>query len=84
MTEPEWSELDRGLVLALLAERAETCKMCGHPMSVCRDPKTAGTWLVTEEICQPSRVAQATAEQSKTRGVVFHTHRTVMGVDLGA
>ena len=83
VTEPEWSELDRGLVLALLAERAETCPMCGHLMSECRDPKTAGSWTVTEVICEASRVAQATAENSKSRGAVFNTHRTFMGVDLG-
>jgi len=83
ITEPEWSELDRGLLLALLAERAETCSMCGHLMSECRDKKTAGSWLVIEDICQPSRVAQATVENSKTRGAVFSTRRTFLGVDLG-
>lgn len=65
-------------MLALLAERAEKCPQCGHPMSVCRDPRTAGTWRVIEEICQPSRVAQAVAENAaaaKRRGVVFKTAR---------
>lgn len=74
----EWSDADRGLVLALLAERAETCPSCGHPMSVCRDPATAGTWQVVEEICQPTRVARAVAEDvAKTgrRGVIVATRR---------
>lgn len=82
VTEPEWSELDRGLLLALLAERAETCSMCGHLMSECRDSRTAGTWSVFEDVCQPSRVAQAWAEGSKTRGAVILTHRSIRGVDL--
>lgn len=80
MAEPEWSDVDRGLLLALLAERAEICSLCGHPMSVCRDPKTAGSWRVVEDVCQPSVVAQATAEnlaeQKKRRGLVLMTHRT--------
>lgn len=77
--EPEWSDMDRGLVVALLAERRETCPLCGHPMAVCRDPRTAGTWQVKEEVCQPSRISQAAAEsvrESKRRGVVLMTKRT--------
>lgn len=77
--EPEWTEADRGLVLALLAEQRETCPMCGHPMSVCRDQNTAGQWQVKEQICQPSRISQAAAEsvsESKRRGVVLMTKRT--------
>lgn len=78
-TEPQWTDLDRGLVLALLAERSERCPLCNHLMSECRDPRTAGTWTVQEEICQPSRIAQAVAEdtgKSKRRGVVLMTRRT--------
>ena len=77
--ESRWTDTDRGLVLALLAERKETCSSCGHPMSVCRDPSTAGSWTVVEEICQPTRVAQVKAEEgvkSKKRGVVILTRRT--------
>lgn len=79
LAEPEWSEHDRGLVLALLAERADTCSACGHQISECRNPKTAGTWTVTEQICEPSRVAQAAAEnnsEKKKRGVQYLTRRT--------
>lgn len=79
-TEPEWTDADRGLVLALLEERRDACPMCGHPMSECRDPHTAGTWQVSEEICQPSRVAQAAQENAnekkRRRGVVMKTRRT--------
>jgi hypothetical protein len=74
----EWDETDRGLLLALLAEQAETCSMCGHQTSQCRDPKTAGSWQVVQEVCQPSRVAQAVAEnlaETKTRGVQLSTRR---------
>jgi hypothetical protein len=76
-----WTPTDRGLVLALLAERAETCPSCGHPMSVCRDPRTAGSWQVVQEVCQPSLVAQVVAEQIATaevrkRGVILKTQRT--------
>jgi len=63
-------------VLALLAERAETCSMCGHPMSVCRDPRTAGTWTVLRDTCYPSQVAQAVMEDGRRRGEVIMTRRT--------
>lgn len=75
--EPEWTEADRGLVLALLAEQRETCSACGHPMSVCRDPRM--TWQVIEEVCGPSRISQAAAEnvrESKRRGVMLATRQT--------
>lgn len=74
VTESEWTELDRDLLLALRAEQAETCSMCGHPLSVCRDPNRR--WTVKEDICQPSRVAQAMAENAREagkRGVVLLT-----------
>jgi len=79
VTEPEWTDTDRGLVLALLAERKDICPSCGHPMSVCRDPSTAGSWTVVRDVCQPSRIAQAVSEdvaKSKKRGVVISTRRT--------
>lgn len=78
VTEPRWTEMDRGLVLALLADRAETCSQCDHPMSMCRDPKSAGQWQVLQDVCQASRVAQAVAEdvhKTKKRGVVLSTRR---------
>jgi hypothetical protein len=48
-------------------------------MSECRDPKTAGSWTVVEEVCQPSRVSAAVSEnvqKAKKRGVVLMTRRT--------
>jgi hypothetical protein len=50
-------------------------------MSECRDPRTAGSWEVLEQICQPSRVTQAVAEgiresKTKRRGVMLLTRRT--------
>jgi hypothetical protein len=77
IAEPAWSEDDRALALALLEEQAETCSICGHLMSECRDPATARKWGVVHEICQPGAVAQAYAEDyGHTRGLVVHTRRT--------
>lgn len=76
VTEPEWSEHDRALLLALLLEQKETCPTCGHPVSVCRDPKTAGRWQVVKSICQAGRVMQAEAEnaaETKQRGLLLGT-----------
>jgi len=74
-----WDDNDRGPVLALLEERAETCPECGHLKSACRDPKTAGSWQVDVQTCQPSVVAQVRAEQiheAKQRGRVIMTKRS--------
>ena len=54
--------------------------MCQHPMSVCRDEKTRGTWTVVRDICLPSQVAQAEMENDQKaggkRGVVYSTRRS--------
>lgn len=79
VAEPRWTDFDRGLLLALVAERSDTCSQCGHPMSQCRDKSTAGHWTVVEDVCQPSRVAQAVAQdiaRTNRRGVVLKTRRT--------
>lgn len=77
MAEPGWSEDDRALVLALLEEQQETCSMCGHLVSECRDPRTGGHWQVVTEICEPGRVALAFAEDNReARGLHVYTRRT--------
>ena len=63
-----WTDEDRALLLALLAEQKETCSTCGHPMSICRDPKTAGTWSIVETICQPGRIIAAHVENAAKAG----------------
>jgi hypothetical protein len=77
--EPEWTEHDRALVLAHLAEEADRCPECGYPRSVCRDKNTARTWQAVREICQPSVMAQVEFEaihRDKVRGAVVTTRRT--------
>jgi len=45
-------------------------------MDVCRDPSTAQTWTVHEEICQPGRVMQAVAEdRTNARGLFIYAKR---------
>jgi hypothetical protein len=75
-----WSPEDRGALLALRQEQAETCPKCGHPISECRDPSTAQQWTVVQEVCQPSRIAEAVAENNshgevRKRGIVLKTVR---------
>lgn len=82
VTDPEWTDTDRGLLLALLAEQADVCPMCGHPMEVCRDPGTSGQWQVIPGTCYPSQVAQIVREElteKNRRGVVIATKRTILG-----
>jgi hypothetical protein len=76
-----WTEQDRSLLVALRAEVRETCSICGHQVSVCRDKKTAGTWQVIPSVCQPGLVMAAyadnAAESKKSmRGVVLGSRRT--------
>jgi hypothetical protein len=60
--EPEWTDQDRGWVLALLAEQADTCGGCGQPVSECFDPKTMREWQAVERQCQACRVVEAQHE----------------------
>lgn len=75
-----WTDEDRGWLLALRAEERETCKGCGHPLDVCRDPRTAGTWTPQTEICQACVIAEAEAENQqeggRRRGVYIGVART--------
>lgn len=74
-----WTDEDRLLVLALAQLEEDTCEICGHPKSECRDSATAGTWQVLTEVCQPGRIAKAVAEDASSkasRGVVYKTQRT--------
>lgn len=68
-------------MIAHLANEAEMCPSCGHPMSACRDKTTAGKWQVVEEICQPSVILQAVMDNEaesgkKRRGVMLGTKRS--------
>lgn len=78
--EPEWTDEDRGLVLAWLAERDETCPGCRQPLDECRDPKTAGTWTPVEETCQACLVQEAATdnanEGTRRRGLYLGVTRT--------
>lgn len=66
--EPEWTDEDRGLVLALLAERDETCPGCRQPMDECRDPKTAGSWSPVQQVCQACVVQEAASDNAGEGG----------------
>lgn len=51
-TEPDWLDDDRLELLALLAERANTCRGCGHPIDEAHDPGTERTWRLVADTCQ--------------------------------
>ncbi len=77
--EPQWTDDDRLLVLALLQIEEDTCEICGHPKSECRDESTAGSWDVLTEVCQPGRMQRAMAEGvsgKNARGLIYMTKRT--------
>lgn len=57
--EPEWTAEDRGWLQALLAEQAETCRGCGHPVDESADPASAYHWSIREVRCQACAVLEA-------------------------
>ncbi|GIG63605.1 hypothetical protein Lfu02_79770 [Longispora fulva] len=67
-TDPDWLPEDRGLLLALLAEEADTCAGCGHPIDECRDPANAGRYEVVQQICQACRVTAAQLDNDAENG----------------
>jgi hypothetical protein len=79
-TDPLWTDEDRNLLLALLAEERDECRECGHPYDVSTDRKTQGTWRVHRATCEACRILEAEvgndAEGSRQRGVKYAVIRT--------
>lgn len=75
-----WTDEDRGWLIALLAEERETCRGCGQPLDVCRDPQTAGTWSPVQQTCQACVVLEAEGENlsegKRRRGVYLGVRRS--------
>lgn len=68
--EPEWGDDDRGWLLALLAEDADTCSGCGHPNSETSDPASMHQWRLVQRKCWACVVLEADADaraESKTK-----------------
>jgi hypothetical protein len=54
--DPLWTDEDRNLLLALLAEEREECEGCGWPLEISTDPKTQRTWTVHRTTCEACRI----------------------------
>jgi hypothetical protein len=71
-----WTDEDRDLLLALLAEDAVACTGCGHPLDVTTDGANRGRWDVKRRTCEACLVLEAAVgndhEGAKTaRGVKY-------------
>jgi hypothetical protein len=66
--EPDWTDDDRGWLLALLAEERLECTGCGHPLEVTTDPKTRYGWRVHKQVCQACEVLEATVDNDSESG----------------
>lgn len=78
--EPLWTDEDRGYLLALLEERADTCPGCGQPNSECRDQSSIGQWQVVSQKCWACVVLEADADgraesKHRERGLYVGTVR---------
>jgi hypothetical protein len=75
--ESEWTEEDRALVLAFIANERGQCPGCGHPVEECRDRATGANWQVFTETCWASRWASKVAEDNAGQaGLYIYTKRT--------
>lgn len=82
--DPAWTDEDRGWLLALIGEEADTCSGCGHPASETRDPALMYQWRLVERKCWACVVLEADADaraESKTKdrglktGIARHAPR---------
>jgi hypothetical protein len=84
-TESRWTDEDRSLLLALLAEEHDECRECGHPRDVSTDRRTQGTWRVHRRVCEACRILEAEVgndaeAKSPKRGMKYAVVRTTEGV----
>lgn len=79
--DPLWTDEDRDLLIALLAEERDECAGCGHPLEVSTDRKTQQTWQVHRRTCEACRVLEAEVDndleaKTRKRGVRYAVTRT--------
>lgn len=75
-----WTDDDRDLLLALLAEEAEECSGCGQPLAQTTDPDNRGTYEVSRVTCEACVVLQAEVDNDyegsrRPRGVRYLVNR---------
>lgn len=79
-SDPLWTDEDRDLLLALLAEEREECSGCGRPLAETTDPANRGGYEVHREACEACLVLEAEVENdhehSRPRGVKYMVLRT--------
>lgn len=77
-----WTDEDRDLLLALIAEEHGECDQCRHPLEISTDRKTQRTWQVHRSTCEACRVLEAEmgndAESKRpNRGMKYAVLRTI-------
>lgn len=75
-----WTDDDRELLLALVAEEAEECGGCGRPFAETTDPANRGTYEVSRRTCEACLVLQAEVDNDhehgrRPRGVRYQVHK---------
>lgn len=63
VTDPDWTDDDRDLALALLAYEAGLCHGCGHPLAETTDPNAEETYQGDLVRCHRCTAAEQVAEQ---------------------
>ena len=63
VTDPDWTDDDRDLALALLAYEASLCNGCGHPLAETTAPEAEETYQGDLVRCHRCTAAEQVAEQ---------------------
>lgn len=79
--DPLWTDEDRNLLLALLAEEREECSGCRQPLEISTDRRTQGTWQVKRITCEACRILEAEIgndheAKRRARGRRYIVHRS--------
>lgn len=62
VTDPDWTDEDRDLALALLAYEASLCTGCGHPLAETTDPAAEEAYVAEAMRCHRCTAAEQEAE----------------------
>lgn len=62
VTEPDWTDDDRDLALALLAYEASLCHGCGHPLAETTRPEAEEAYVAEAMRCHRCTAAEQEAE----------------------
>src|SRR5882724_9448547 len=80
--DPQWTDEDRNLLLALAAEEREECDGCRQPLTLSTDNARMYDWRVHRKVCRVCALLEVTASndaENQERGVKYSVSRETDG-----